>query len=230
VSSPKSVLIIDDDKKLAELLSEFLTKYEFEPRVAGTPELGMAMLRKASPDVVILDVMLPGKSGLEVCKEIRRESTVPIIMLTARGDVTDRIIGLEIGADDYMPKPFEPRELVARIQALLRRQTERPRARIAIGGLVVDPGTRSATLAGAPLDLSTSEFDALNLLAANPGRTFSRDQMIERLKGENWATDHRAVDVLISRLRQKLGDDPKDPKYIKTVWGTGYMFAASQEP
>jgi len=223
---PQKVLIIDDDKKLVDLLTGYLAKFEFEASAAGSPELGLKMLRKLQPDLVILDVMLPGKSGFEVVKEIRRESSVPVVMLTARGDVTDRIVGLELGADDYLPKPFEPRELIARMQSVLRRRSEGGGERLVFGSLVIDQTAQRATLGGTDLELSTLEFKALMALAAHPGRVLNRDQIMDRLRGTEWAATDRAIDVLMSRLRQKLGDDPKRPTFVRTVRGAGYVFIA----
>ncbi len=225
----KKILVIDDDEKLIDLLEGYLAKFGFDVLSATSPGVGLRKMRRLEPDLIILDVMLPNKNGFETCKEIRQESDIPIIMLTARGEVTDRVIGLELGADDYLPKPFEPRELVARISTILRRNEGRPsRNKLVISGLEVDSSARSVALDGEEIELSTAEFDVLYLLASHPGRTFNRDQMMDRLKGAEWAAFDRSVDVLISRLRQKLKDDPKKPRFLKTVWGTGYMFVKKQ--
>jgi two-component system phosphate regulon response regulator OmpR len=177
---------------------------------------------------VILDVMLPGRDGFRVCREIRRESAVPIIMLTARGDLPDRVAGLELGADDYLAKPFEPRELVARIQTVLRRVGEtHPRLkgqRLRAEALTVDLRSRTAWLDDAPLDLTTTEFEILALFLQRPGAVLSRDEIMERVRGTDWEAYNRSIDIVVSRLRHKLHDDPKRPRYFKTVWGTGYLF------
>jgi DNA-binding response OmpR family regulator len=199
-------------------------------KVALDPEAGLKMLTAVEPDLVILDVMLPGQDGFEVCRTIRKTSAVPIIMLTARGEVTDRIVGLEIGADDYMPKPFEPRELVARIQNVLRRSsTAKPQSQqLHYEGLSVDMERRTAELDGAELDLTTMEYQLLVLFASNPGKTYTRDEILNELRGIDAQLFSRSVDILVSRLRQKLGDTSKQARFIKTVWGTGYAFIGQE--
>jgi two-component system phosphate regulon response regulator OmpR len=222
-----TILIIDDDEKLLRLLTNYLAQYGYAVLVAATPTAGFKLLDKKDPDLVVLDIMLPEKSGLDVCREIRASSDVPIIMLTARGEVTDRIVGLELGADDYLSKPFEPRELIARIQSVLRRGRDRSgKRRYHFGDLVIDTHKRTATLKKQSIELSTSEFEVLLLLAKNKGRVFNREQIMNNLRGMDWSAFDRSVDVLISRLRQKLGDDPRKPCYIKTIWGSGYTFIA----
>ena len=226
---PRTVLIIDDDIRLIELLTEYLKGFDYAVLSATHPEAGLVTLRKKKPELVILDVMLPGKSGFDVCREIRRESQVPIIMLTARGEVADRIVGLELGADDYLSKPFEPRELVARMATVLRRGNgEAPEERMVFGPLVINTTLQRAELAGVALDLTTSEYEVLLLFAGQPGRTFNRDQIMDRLRGTDWSAFNRSIDVLISRLRQKLGDEPKAPRFIRTVWGSGYVFVGKR--
>lgn len=220
----KRILVIDDDVKLNSLLKEYLTKYGFSVSTFTTPSEGMNGIKRLKPDLVILDIMLPEQDGFETCKNIRKEYTIPIIMLTARGDVTDRIVGLEIGADDYIPKPFEPRELVARIQTILRRSASMIKNDIKkSGGITMDIKRRSVTLDGKSIDLTTGEFEILKLFLKRPGIVFSRSQILDGLGDMEWDFYNRSVDVLISRLRQKLNDDPKNPVYIKTVWGSGYM-------
>lgn len=219
------ILVIDDDRKLNALLREFLSSFGFDVAAATHPDEGLRFLAAQTPDLVILDVMLPEMNGFEVCKLIRRQYAVPIIMLTARGEVTDRVVGLELGADDYIPKPFEPRELVARIQAILRRTSESVAATTStFGRLIVDYGRRSATLDGNPISLTTNEFAALALLTRHCGKVLDRDRILQELRGIDSDAFNRSVDITISRLRQKLGDDPKSPTFIKTVWGTGYLF------
>lgn len=224
--NPKAtLLIIDDDEKLNRLLTEFLDGFGFRTVSATDPERGLQRLDRLRPDLVVLDVMLPGMNGFEVIKEIRQRSSVPVIMLTARGDVTDRIVGLELGADDYLPKPFEPRELVARIQSVLRRgRPEADDETLRFGDLTIDRTALTATLGDTPLNLTTNEFDALTLLVSKPGKVFSRDEILNALRGIDCEAYNRSVDITMSRLRQKLKDDPKSPRFIKTVWGTGYVF------
>lgn len=220
-----SILIIDDDQKLNALLVEYLKGFGLRATAATDAEAGLRAVRTERPDLVILDVMLPGMDGFEVCRVLRRESAIPIVMLTARGEVMDRIVGLELGADDYVPKPFEPRELVARVQSVLRRHAGGPPPEVADHGrLVVDFGRRSVVLDGAAVELTTTEFEVLALLVRNPGKVLSRDVILDELRGIEWESYNRAVDVVVSRLRGKLGDDPKQPALLKTVWGVGYVF------
>jgi DNA-binding response OmpR family regulator len=225
-----NVLIIDDDPKLCRLLTEFLSGFGFTVHTALTPGDGFKKLRRHKPDMLILDVMLPEMSGFDMCKKIRLDSSVPIIMLTARGDPMDRIVGLELGADDYLAKPFEPRELVARIQAVLRRsnrpQMDRQRR---FGRLTIDPKKRIAMIDQSQIGLTTNEFTALWLLARHPGQVLDRDRILQELRGIDSEAFNRSVDITMSRIRQKLGDDPKSPTYIKTVWGTGYVFIGESD-
>jgi len=219
------VLILDDDEKLNALLTEYLGTFGFSVRAFGHPEDGLRALKADPPDIMVLDVMLPGMDGFAVCRKVRETSRVPIVMLTARGEVPDRIVGLELGADDYLSKPFEPRELVARLQAVLRRGSpSEPEDRVKVGALELNWTTRSASLEGRPLPLTGAEFDLLGLLVRNRGRVLSRDRIMDETRGVDWEAYDRSVDVLISRLRQKLGDDPKQPAHIRTVRGTGYSF------
>jgi DNA-binding response OmpR family regulator len=229
-----TILVIDDDRKLNELLSSYLGQFGMEVLTAGDPDEGMAILRKRTPALVILDVMLPGRDGFTVCRDIRRESAVPIIMLTARGDLPDRVAGLELGADDYLPKPFEPRELVARIQTVLRRTGEARHEleshRLRAEALIVDLRSRMAWLEGTPLDLTTTEFEILTLFLQHPRAVLTRDEIMERVRGTDWEAYNRSIDVAVSRLRHKLHDDPKRPRYFKTVWGSGYLFLPTPQP
>ena len=226
VTAKMQILMIDDDVKLTEILSEYLRQFGYQLQGASHPDRGIAMISKMKPELVILDVMLPDKDGFTVCREVRAMSQIPIIMLSARGEVTDRIVGLEMGADDYLPKPFEPRELLARIQSILRRKQSNNTNGVLVkaGDLVLDIDKRSVKLNAAELELTTAEFEVLALLVQNPDRVFSREQISDALKGSEWASFDRSVDVLISRLRQKLKDSAKKPKYLKTIWGTGYKF------
>lgn len=220
-----TILIIDDDTKLTTLLRGYLEKFGMAVQSASDPEMGLAMVKKSLPDLVILDIMLPGMDGFEVCRRIRKNHTVPIIMLTARGDVADRIVGLELGADDYLPKPFEPRELVARIQSVLRRSTDAKEGRrIVAGELELDLDGHGAALAGKKVDLTAMEFDLLTLFARNPGVVLDRERIFESIKGLDDDSFDRSIDVLVSRLRAKLGDDPRNPRLLKTIRGAGYKF------
>jgi DNA-binding response OmpR family regulator len=223
------VLIIDDDEKLNKLLTDYLGKMGFEVKSATLPSQGLEKLEREAPDLVILDVMLPEMDGFEVCRTIRKSSSIPVIMLTARGEVMDRVVGLEIGADDYLPKPFEPRELVARIQSILRRvQAKRSSGVKKIGGLSIDFHKLEVTVDEKPAGLTSSEFECLALLVKNSGKVLNRDQIIEQLHGIEWDAFNRSVDITMSRVRQKLGDDPKSPRFIKTIWGTGYLFIGGE--
>lgn len=221
----KKILVIDDDEKMNNLLRDYLSGFDYEVISALDPVTGLELLKSEKPDLIILDVMLPTMNGFEACKEIRKENSIPIIMLTARGDVTDRIVGLEIGADDYLPKPFEPRELVARIQSIFRRiVSSKTGNEIKFDNLILDIDKHLVCLEGKYIELTTMEFEILELFVKNQGKVLSRDRLMEMLKGTDWESYDRSVDVLISRLRQKLNDDPRHPKFIKTMWGSGYKF------
>ncbi|MBF0276756.1 MAG: response regulator transcription factor [SAR324 cluster bacterium] len=220
-----TILIIDDDEKLCSLLQNYLKDFGFQVLLSTDPDAGLKKLRDFTPDLIILDVMLPGMDGFEVCKTIRKTHSVPIIMLTARGEVMDRIVGLEIGADDYMPKPFEPRELVARIQSILRRaQGTENEETLQFGEMKIDFSKQSVFLKEENVNLTTTEFTALSFLVRNPGKVLNRDQILDALKGMESEAFNRTVDITMSRLRHKLRDDAKQPNYIKTVWGAGYAF------
>jgi DNA-binding response OmpR family regulator len=221
-----NILIIDDDQKLAQLIKNYVVDFDIRATTAATPSEGLALFRAGKFDLLILDLMMPEKDGFTVCKEIRAESQIPIIMLTARGELTDRIVGLELGAE-----PFEPRELVARIRAITRRTDDRPTPAqlLKTASLSLNNKTRQVTLNGKTLDLTTAEYDLLYLFMRRPSETLSRDQIMENLKGAEWDVFNRTIDVSLSRLRQKLHDNPKSPEYFKTVWGTGYMFMAKVE-
>lgn len=228
-TSNRTVLVIDDDEKLNNLLKDYLKKFGYQVKTVTHPEDGLEILESELPDIIILDIMLPGMDGFETCKEIRKLYNVPIIMLTARGDVTDRIVGLEIGADDYLSKPFEPRELVARIQSILRRGKDVMKSdRIKFGNLIVDINKHTVTLESKNIELTTMEFEVLALFVKNPGKVMTRDRIMERTHNVDWEAFDRTVDVLVSRLRQKLQDDPKNPSYFKTIWGKGYKFIGDE--
>jgi two-component system, OmpR family, response regulator len=216
------ILLIDDDAQLGEPLAAYFARFELQLEQATRPSAGLARLRQGGFDAAILDVMLPEQDGFELCRTIRKDSDIPIIMLTARGEVMDRVVGLELGADDYLPKPFEPRELVARIQTVLRRRRSvADDGRLRFEGLLVDPVTRTVVRAGTPVELTSTEFDLLLLLAREPGKVFSRDDILNRLRGHEAELYTRAVDIVVSRLRKKLEPLPA----IKTLRNAGYALA-----
>jgi DNA-binding response OmpR family regulator len=226
----QNILIIDDDEKLCVLLKNYLTGFGYAVVSCSHPQAGLKMIHNNQPDLIILDIMLPDMDGFAVCREIRKSFTTPIIMLTARGEVMDRIVGLELGADDYLPKPFEPRELLARIQTILRRANGSYTATsvLRFGALEIFPEKQAATLHSESLDLTTMEFQLLLLLANKRGRIVSRDQIMDDLRGSDWQAYDRSIDVAISRLRQRLQDDPQNPTFIRTIWGSGYMFIGNE--
>ncbi|MCY1163485.1 Response regulator ArlR [compost metagenome] len=222
------ILLIDDDEHLAAPLATYLARFGLVLDSALRPGQGLALLRAGAYDAAILDVMLPEMDGFALCREIRRESDIPVIMLTARGDVMDRVVGLELGADDYLPKPFEPRELVARLQTILRRQRAAPvpaqGQRRVFQGLMVDLETREVLRQGERVELTGTEFELLALLAAEPGKVFGRDDILNRLRGHEAELYTRAVDIVVSRLRKKL--EPLD--CIKTLRNAGYTLAVGK--
>ena len=217
------VLLIDDDVHLGPPLTQYFQRFGLGLEQALTPSAGLARLRQGGFDAAILDVMLPEMDGFELCRAIRRESDLPVLMLTARGELTDRVVGLELGADDYLPKPFEPRELVARLQTILRRRVGAPSpdAPLHFDGLTLEPATRSVRRLGEPVELTSTEFDLLHLLARSPGKVFSRDDILAALRGHEADLYTRAVDIVVSRLRRKL--EPLDA--IKTLRNAGYTLA-----
>lgn len=226
--SMATVLIIDDDRKHSELLKNYLKQFGIRMESAGDAEEGLRKLSRVDPDLLLLDVMLPGRDGFDICREVRKTSDIPIIMLTARGDVVDRVSGLELGADDYIGKPFEPRELVARIQSILRRSSSAD-ARdpvLRFEGIEIDRDAKEVRVDGERVDLTSMEFELLTVLARRAGKKVSRDEILNELRGIDAAIMTRSVDIMISRLRQKLGDSLKPPRFIQTVWGTGYAFVA----
>ena len=226
------VLIIDDDTRLSAMLSDYLSSAGFSVRCAATGNMGLAELSRQPPAAVILDVMLPDSDGFEMCRKIRATNDVPILMLTAKGEETDRIVGLELGADDYMPKPFSPRELLARLKAILRRSQASPAPQSEImrfGNLEIDLGSRSVRVDNKDFALTSYQFDILVALAKNAGRVLSRDQLMDLVKGEELEAFDRSIDVHISRIRSLIETDPKHPKRIITVRGAGYVFARIQE-
>jgi DNA-binding response OmpR family regulator len=220
------VLLIDDDRKHSQLMQAYFKRYGINLVCAYDSVEGFKKLAREEPDLLLLDVMLPGKDGFEICREIRKTSNIPIIMLTARGDVIDRVSGLELGADDYIGKPFEPRELVARVQATLRRSeiAGQTVGELNFEGLTIDVELRSVHVDGKTVDLTSMEYELLLILARRLGRKLSRDDILSELRGIDAAILTRSVDIMISRLRQKLGDSVKPARFIQTVWGRGYSF------
>ncbi|MBT8081297.1 MAG: response regulator transcription factor [Gammaproteobacteria bacterium] len=220
------VLIIDDDRKHSDLLQAYFKRFGIKLICAYDATEGFKKLSREDPDLLLLDIMLPGKDGFEICREVRKTSNIPIIMLTARGDIIDRVSGLELGADDYVGKPFEPRELVARVQATLRRSESTGGSvdELNFEGLSINTDSRSVRVDDKPVDLTSMEYELLLLLARRPGKKLSRDDILSELRGIDAAILTRSVDIMISRLRQKLGDAVKPPRFIQTVWGRGYSF------
>jgi DNA-binding response OmpR family regulator len=227
-----TALLVEDDARLAALTAEYLEGHGVVVTRAADGRRGLEEALRHRFDVVLLDLMLPGKDGLEVCRELRARSDVPVIVLTARGEEADRVMGLELGADDYLPKPFSPRELLARIRAVVRRARGQagPALRaIRVGRLALDPASRRATLGGRELDLTGYEFALLHALASRAGRVLSREQLMEMAGGSAEEAFDRSIDVHVSRLRHKLGDDPRHPRLLKTVRGAGYLLVAEGE-
>ena len=228
----KKVLLVDDDAKLRKLLREYLEGYGFHILTLADGLSVAKTIREESPDMIILDIMLPKRDGLEVLKEIRMEFSVPVIMLTAKGEDADRIVGLELGADDYLPKPFNPRELLARIKAVLRRLPDRDRSEarrdenmfIEAGSLMLNKAKQTLLIEDKEVELSSTEYKLLEALMENSNRVMSRDQLMNLARGRDFMAFDRSIDVHISKLRAKLEPDPRSPQRIKTVWGTGYMF------
>jgi DNA-binding response OmpR family regulator len=223
------VLVVDDEPMVTEVVERYLVRDGFDVITADDGDQALSAAQTWAPDLVVLDLMLPGKDGLEVCRVLRRDSRVPIIMLTARGDETDRIVGLEIGADDYLVKPFSPRELVARIKAVLRRSAARdeaatPNDLLRFPGLAINPRTRAVEVNGMGASLTAKEFDLLHFLASHPEQVFSREQLMNDVWDYTFAGDASTVTVHIRRLREKIEPDPLRPRYVKTVWGVGYKF------
>ena len=224
------ILLIEDDERLAGMVADYLGGSAYAVTIAGTGGAGLSMLKDAPFDAVILDLMLPDMDGLNVCRAIRGEGTVPILMLTAKGDPMDRIIGLELGADDYLPKPFEPRELLARLRAILRRRISAAPAEVMrFGRLEIDPGAMEARLDGRVCALTSHQFKLLDIMARASGRVLSRDTLLDQLTGQNLEAFDRSIDVHISRIRAEIEDDPKHPRRVITVRGAGYVFARAQD-
>jgi two-component system alkaline phosphatase synthesis response regulator PhoP len=224
----QKILVVDDEAKIVRLVRSYLEQAGFAVVEAHDGQTALIQARREKPDLVVLDLGLPGIDGIEVTRTLRRERETPIIMLTARIEDTDRIVGLELGADDYVTKPFNPRELVARVRAVLRRTgggTAAPEM-LRAGDLVLDLGGHAATVAGQPLDLTPTEFDLLGVLMQNPGRVFTRLELLERVQGYAYEGYERTIDAHVKNLRAKLGDDPRHPRYVQTVFGVGYKLGA----
>lgn len=227
----EQILLIEDDNRLAEMVRDYLGESGFGVTIAGTGIDGLRLQATKGFDAVVLDLMLPDIDGLEVCRTMRAESTVPILMLTAKGDPMDRIVGLELGADDYLPKPFEPRELLARLRAILRRGRATPEAAevLRFGRLEIDLGAMEARVDDRVCQLTAHQFRMLEVMARAAGRVLSRDYLMEHLSGNQLEAFDRSIDVHISRIRAEIEDDPKQPKRLITVRGAGYVFAARQD-
>ena len=227
----ENILLVEDDLRLANMLSEYLVAAGFRVCAASRGDAALHKLAASSCDVVVLDLMLPDMDGLDVCRQLRAKSDVPILMLTARGDATDRIVGLEIGADDYLPKPFEPRELLARLRAILRRRgrdlaIEKP---LSFGRLEIDRAAREVRIEGDARVVTSYQFALLVALAENAGRVLSRETLLDLVKGEALENFDRSIDVHVSRIRAAIEDEPKKPRRIITVRGAGYVFAKAQD-
>ena len=225
-----NILLVEDDRRLAEMVSEYLGEAGFSVSVAGDGRTGLARLAAEPCDALVLDLMLPDMDGLEVCRQLRAFSDVPVLMLTARGDAMDRVVGLEIGADDYLPKPFEPRELLARLRAILRRW-DRTRSSnvLRFGRLEIDRDARGVRVDGAERALTGHQFALLVALAERAGRVLSRETLMDLVKGEELEAFDRSIDVHVSRIRAAIEDDPKRPRRLLTVRGAGYVFARQQD-
>jgi DNA-binding response OmpR family regulator len=224
------ILVIDDDSRLADMVSEYLSTAGYRVSTAGSGAAGLERLAKEPYDALVLDLSLPDMDGLEVCRRLRERSDVAVLMLTARGDATDRIVGLELGADDYLPKPFEPRELLARLKAILRRRGHQKSSNplLRFGRLEVDRDARTVHVGGQEKPLTSFQFALLVALAENAGRVLSRDALMDLVKGEKLDAFDRSIDVHVSRIRAAIEDDPKKPRRIITVRGAGYVFARQQ--
>jgi DNA-binding response OmpR family regulator len=224
------ILLVEDDDRLAAMVAEYLAPHGLEVTVAPTAEQGLSLLERGGFAAVLLDVMLPDLDGFEVCRRIRAASEVPVLMLTARGDDTDRIVGLELGADDYLPKPFNPRELLARLRAILRRRQDAPRRpTLRFGRLEIDREERVVRVEGTERALTSYQFDLLVALAESAGRVLSRETLMQRVRGDALEAFDRSIDVHVSRIRAAVEDDSRHPRRILTVRGVGYVFARSQD-
>jgi DNA-binding response OmpR family regulator len=225
-AEPKAtVLVVDDEPIVRQVVATYLRQEGHPTLEASDGRTALELIERSDPGLVVLDVMLPGIDGLEVCRTIRRRSDTPVIMLTARGEEADRIVGLDLGADDYVTKPFSPRELVARVRSVLRRSpTRAPAGRMAAGRIEIDVGAHEVLRDGVPVQLTMKEFELLAFLAGNPRLVFSRAQLMDRVWGYEAAFDTGTVTVHVRRLREKIEDDPSSPRHVQTVWGVGYRF------
>lgn len=222
----RTVLVVDDNTKIVEVLSAYLAAEGFEVRTANDGPSAMASVAEQVPDLALLDIMLPGIDGIELTRRFQKEHSLPVILVTAKTDEIDRLIGLEVGADDYVSKPFSPREVVARVKAVLRRvdgsHSEGTGGVLTVGDLVVDVERREVTVAGTPVELTRTEFELIATMASHPGRVYSRLQLLEAVSGDAFEGYERTIDAHVKNLRRKLGDDPRSPRFVKTVFGVGY--------
>ncbi len=222
----KTILVVDDEVKILRLARDYLEHGGFSVLTADAGKVALAIVRSAKPDLIVLDLGLPDLDGLDVTRALRKESNIPIIMLTARGEESDKLIGLELGADDYLTKPFSPKELVARVRAVLRRSETRPvdETLIRVGEMTLDVPRMRVTLSGQPIELTPTEFELLAALARQPGRIFTRAQLLDAVHGVAFESYERAIDAHIKNIRRKLEPDPREPRYVLTVYGVGYKF------
>jgi DNA-binding response OmpR family regulator len=223
----RDVLVVDDNEKIVDVLKAYLVQEGFTVRTAADGTAALAAVAEHVPDIALLDIMLPGVDGIELTRRFQRDHGLPVILITARSDEVDRLVGLEIGADDYITKPFSPREVVARVKAVLRRTERTAEAPqedgvLAVGGLALDPARRAVTVEGSPVPLTRTEFDILATMAAHPGRVYSRLQLLEAASGDAFEGYERTIDAHVKNLRRKLGEDPRAPRYVHTVFGVGY--------
>ena len=228
------ILVVDDEPSIREVVSLYLEQMGFAPTVVGDGQSALDILRTDPPDLLILDVMLPGVDGYEITRQVRANSEIPIILLTARNDEIDRILGLELGADDYVVKPFSPRELVSRVKAVLRRTQQAPAPPggdqpVTVGSMRIDPRTRQVTVEGKEIALTVKEFDLLWMFVSNPQQVFNRSQLLDRVWGVAEFIDASTVTVHVRRLREKIEEDPSNPRHIITVWGVGYRFEPGEQ-
>jgi DNA-binding response OmpR family regulator len=226
----QKILVVDDEERITNIVRAYLERDGYQVLEARDGQEALEVARRESPDLVVLDLMLPKVSGWDVCRQLRQEPSVPVVMLTARDDVTDKVVGLELGADDYVTKPFHPKELMARIHAVLRRKAPAANAGVlAAGEVVLDPQRHTVKRNGQPVALTPTEFTLLEALASRPGRVLTRLQLLERVQGEAFEGYERAIDSHIKNLRQKLEPDPRHPRFVITVFGVGYKFAEAQD-
>ena len=224
----RTILVVDDERRIVDVARDYLEHAGFEVVTAGDGRSALESAKARMPDLVVLDLGLPGLDGLDVARELRRSSDVPIVMLTARDDELDRVLGLELGADDYVTKPFSPRELVARVRAVLRRGERRPTTadeRMHLGAVTIDPGRMQVSVGELAVELTATEFQLLATLAGQPGRIFTRSQLLDAIHGVAFESYERAIDTHVKNLRRKLEPDPRNPRYVLTVYGVGYRFA-----